>query len=146
MRRLAKIDRPKDTEAEFRVRKELAQSESRFEPVQQVVTNLVINAEAIGEATGVIAVHTGLTRIGPEQVDVAVAMRTGDHVYIAVSGTGSGSQGQKLRSFLFHKVRGRGLGLAAVAGIVRGHRGAISVQSLKDVGSTIRVFFPVQAS
>jgi two-component system, cell cycle sensor histidine kinase and response regulator CckA len=116
--------------------------------IQQVVANLVINAaEAVGETPGVITVGTGITGIRPEQVDIAGDMRAGDHVYIAVTDTGAGI-GPEIKARIFDpffstKFLGRGLGLAAVAGIARRHHGGVSVRSARNAGSTFTVFFPV---
>jgi PAS domain S-box-containing protein len=116
--------------------------------VQQVVANLVINAaEAIGEAAGAITVRTGVIGDRPEQVDIAGDMRAGDHVYIAVTDTGAGI-GPEIKARIFDpffstKFLGRGLGLAAVAGIARRHQGGVSVRSARNAGSTFTVFFPV---
>jgi CheY-like chemotaxis protein len=73
-------------------------------------------------------------------------LEPGQYVVLTVSDTGSGMD-EETRAKLFEpfyttKFAGRGLGLAAVAGIVRGHRGAIRIESEVDRGSTISVLFP----
>jgi PAS domain S-box-containing protein len=118
--------------------------------VRQVAMNLVINAsEAMGGKSGVIAVTTGA-----QECDAAVLRATyvggqerpGTYVYIEVADTGCGmsaeTQARIFDPFFTTKLAGRGLGLAAVMGIVRGHRGAIRVESEEGRGSVFRVLFP----
>jgi PAS domain S-box-containing protein len=103
--------------------------------IQQVVMNLVINgAEAIAAAGGTLRVSTGVS---------------GGDVYLEVRDSGSGmneaTQARIFDPFFTTKFTGRGLGLAAVSGIVRGHGGRMQVESVPGEGSTFRVFFPAAA-
>jgi PAS domain S-box-containing protein len=118
--------------------------------LSQVVMNLLTNAvEAVGEGEGRIAMATGTT-----QVDASSGLQTpfgedlpeGAYVYLEVSDTGCGMD-DETRSRIFDpffttKFTGRGLGLAAVLGIVRGHRGAIEIESEPGRGTRFRVLFP----
>ncbi len=118
--------------------------------LQQVVMNLIINAsDALEDERGVITVSTGVTHC-----DTAYLTETylddelpeGDYVHLEVSDTGKGMD-RETRERIFDpfyttKFTGRGLGLAAVLGIVRGHRGAIKVYSERGRGSTFKVLLP----
>jgi two-component system cell cycle sensor histidine kinase/response regulator CckA len=122
--------------------------------VQQVIMNLITNAsEAIGEHAGVITITTGEQEFGDEYLSRSRAEQkpaAGRFVFVEVSDTGCGMDEETLRRlfdpFFTTKVTGRGLGMAAVLGIVRGHDGAIIVDSEAGRGSTIRVLFPVAGS
>ncbi|HYE86184.1 MAG TPA: PAS domain-containing protein, partial [Vicinamibacterales bacterium] len=121
--------------------------------VQQIIMNIVINAaEAIGSHEGHIRLLTG-TRVvddeylrrHPETAD----LRPGRYAVIEVRDTGCGMD-DDVRTRIFDpffstKFTGRGLGLAAVAGIVRGHHGAIVVTSAPIEGSTFTVLLPLAA-
>ena len=118
--------------------------------MQQVIMNLVINAaEAIGKDAGLISVRTSVQAVDAhfirEQLD-GPEFEPGTYVRLEVSDTGSGMDEEtKTRifdPFFTTKFTGRGLGLAAVAGIVRGHKGAIQVRSVPGKGSTFFVLFP----
>lgn len=118
--------------------------------VHQVVMNLVINAsEAIGDREGVIAISTGTQII--DSTDAANSFPCpplpGAYVFVEISDTGCGIEpgkvGQIFDPFYTTKFTGRGLGLAAVMGIVRGHHGCIQITSKPGAGSTFRVLFPV---
>ena len=71
----------------------------------------------------------------------------GTYAYLEISDTGPGIDPDTLQRifdpFFTTKFTGRGLGLAAVHGIVRGHKGALSVESRPGAGATFTVFFPV---
>ena len=121
--------------------------------LKQVIMNLIINAsEAIGDASGTIEVTTGWSPWlecstmsglpGQELVE-------GPYVYLEVRDDGCGmdpaTQQRLFDPFFSTKFSGRGLGMSAVLGIVRGHHGAIHVESAVDEGSCFRVFLPVSA-
>jgi PAS domain S-box-containing protein len=122
--------------------------------IQQVVMNLVINAaEAIGERGGTVRVKTGLRAAGERDVKehfAAEELKPGNYVFLEVQDTGSGMDretlGRIFDPFFTTKFTGRGLGLAAVSGIVRGHRGAIRVSSEPEKGSTFQVLLPASTT
>lgn len=118
--------------------------------LHQVLINLIINAsDAIGEEIGVITVRTGVTEVNKAYLAgtyVNNGLCEGRYVFLEVSDTGCGmdaeTQTRLFDPFFSTKFTGRGLGLAVVLGIVRGHRGAISVSSETGKGSSFRVLFP----
>jgi PAS domain S-box-containing protein len=122
--------------------------------IRQMILNLVTNAaEATAGAGGVITITTGARPCGRE--DWAEAHRGEDlpegvYVHLEVRDNGRGMDPQTLGKifdpFFTTKFTGRGLGLAAVLGIVRGHRGAIQVASAPEQGATFRVFLPAAAA
>jgi PAS domain S-box-containing protein len=118
--------------------------------LRQVIMNLIINAsEALDDANGLINIATGA-----QDCDAAYLRTTsldeelsvGRYVFLEVSDNGKGMDGATQRRifepFFTTKFTGRGLGLAAVQGIVRGHKGAIKVYSEPGKGSTFKVLFP----
>ncbi len=122
--------------------------------IRLLIMNLVINgAEAVGEdRNGTVTVTTGvedvdpdsiLNRFGPKQ-----EIPPGRYVSVRVQDTGCGMDGATVarifEPFFTTKFTGRGLGLAAVQGIVRGHKGAMRVESVPGKGSTFQVLFPVR--
>ncbi len=112
--------------------------------MQQVVMNLVINAtEAIPEdCSGVVRLTTSVQFLAAE----TDGLRPGDYVVLEVSDTGTGMDAETLSRifdpFFTTKFTGRGLGLAAVQGIVRSHKGAIRVTSAPGEGTTFKVTLP----
>ena len=119
--------------------------------IQQLVMNLVINgAEAIEDGPGTVVVSTRVEELDSEYVRDNMAgdsILPGRYVLLEVHDTGKGMDDQTLLRifdpFFTTKFTGRGLGLAAVIGIVRGHRGAIKVYSHPGQGTTFKVYFPV---
>jgi two-component system, cell cycle sensor histidine kinase and response regulator CckA len=118
--------------------------------LRQVVMNLIINAsEAIGEHAGVVTIRTGTMRPDRSYLGctcLGADLPEGEYVFVEVCDTGCGMD-EPTRSKIFEpffttKFTGRGLGLAAVLGIVRGHRGAIHIRSTLGRGSEFRVLFP----
>jgi CheY-like chemotaxis protein len=118
--------------------------------LRQIIMNLVINAsEAVGARSGVIALATGVARLDAEYLRTLQSFEDlppGDYVTIEVSDDGSGMDGDTLRRifepFFTTKFTGRGLGLAAVQGIVRGHKGGLKVYSEVGKGTTFRLLLP----
>jgi CheY-like chemotaxis protein len=112
-----------------------------------VIMNLVINAaEAIGDRPGVVTVRTGLRRLDEPS---GSGLQPGEYVCLEVSDDGCGmdeaTKSQIFDPFFTTKFTGRGLGLAAVSGIVRSHHGAIQVKSAPGQGSTFDVLFAAMA-
>jgi len=122
--------------------------------IRQIVLNLAINAsEAISDAPGVIRIQTGSLQASQEYLagcDFAEGLTPGTFVYLEVSDTGCGMSTEVRKRifdpFFTTKFAGRGLGLAAVMGIVRGHQGGIRVETQPGQGSPFRVLFPVSRS
>jgi PAS domain S-box-containing protein len=125
--------------------------EADLAQVRQTVANLIINAaEAIGENPGVVSISTGLKVV--DESDCAgrlsdFSIRPGRFATITVSDTGPGmdpvTQARIFDPFFTTKFFGRGLGLSAVLGIVRAHRGALEVTSVPGHGSMFELLFPV---
>jgi PAS domain S-box-containing protein len=118
--------------------------------IQQVIMNLVLNAvEAIGEAPGVALVRTKSRTVDQRHIREELAeapVEPGVYVVLEVRDSGCGmDEAIKARifdPFFTTKFTGRGLGLAAVSGIVRGHKGIIHVTSAPGNGSSFAVYFP----
>ena len=118
--------------------------------IRQIVMNLLINAsEAIGDRSGVITVSVGATRCDEEylrKTELHDGLSPGLYVHLEVTDTGGGMDAET-RSRIFEpffstKFAGRGLGLAAVLGIVRAHKGALKVYSEPGKGTTFKMLFP----
>jgi len=118
--------------------------------LRQILMNLVINAsEAIGNVEGRIRVAVDLVGGDDPCFDAAHLLpeqREPEYVRLEVSDDGSGMDPETLarifEPFYSTKFAGRGLGLAATLGIVRGHEGAIAVRSTPGVGTTFQVMLP----
>ena len=118
--------------------------------IQQILMNLVINAsEAIGEKSGVISISTGAMKCDQDYLAdtwLKQKLPEGIYVYIEVADTGCGMTSKTLECifdpFFTTKFTGRGLGLAAVLGIVRGHKGTLKIYSEPGHGSTFKVLLP----
>ncbi|MEZ4645382.1 MAG: PAS domain S-box protein [Chloroflexota bacterium] len=120
--------------------------------MQQVIMNLIINgAQAIGDVPGIVMVVTGLQTV--EGADVRYEhytgqkLASGQYVTLEVHDNGRGMDIETLPKifdpFFTTKETGRGLGLAAVLGIVRGHHGGLYVYSEINRGTTFKLLFPV---
>ena len=118
--------------------------------LRQVILNLATNAsDALGDQPGEVRIATGLIWLeGGElpSLKTGRVMPAGLYVWLEVADTGAGMDRETLDRifdpFFSTKFTGRGLGLAAVMGIVRAHRGSITVASEPGKGATFRVFFP----
>jgi len=118
--------------------------------IRQIVMNLVINAsEAIGDRSGTITVSLGATRCDEEYLRMTELhdhVAPGLYVHLEVTDTGIGMDAET-RSRIFEpffttKFAGRGLGLAAVLGIVRAHKGALKLYSEPGKGTTFKILLP----
>jgi two-component system cell cycle sensor histidine kinase/response regulator CckA len=119
--------------------------------VSQVTMNLITNAsDALGTGGGSITVSTGVVDVDAQTLAGCLfddGVEPGRFVYVEVSDTGSGMDASVVARmfdpFFTTKFTGRGLGLSAVRGIMRGHKGTLSVISQPGQGTTMRALFPV---
>jgi signal transduction histidine kinase/CheY-like chemotaxis protein len=118
--------------------------------LQQVVMNLVTNAsESLDGKDGEIRISTrvqDLDGVAAARASRVVPTRPGPHVVLEVSDNGQGMtpevQARIFDPFFTTKASGRGLGLSAMLGILRGHGAGIEILSEPQRGSTFRVLFP----
>ena len=127
--------------------------EGDINQLRQIIMNLITNAsDALEDKEGSIIIASGKSSLSEKDffTDTFICsehIQTGEFVYLEVTDTGCGMD-EETKSKIFDpffttKFTGRGLGLAAVLGIVRGHNGAIKVESESGMGSTFTVLFPV---
>jgi PAS domain S-box-containing protein len=134
----------------YELAEDLPAIEADVTQIRQIVMNLIMNAsEAIGDRDGVISVMTGKREL--HEIDLSDALvdhrlSVGSYACLEVSDTGSGMDPETRERifdpFFTTKFTGRGLGLAAVLGIIRGHGGAITVRGEPGKGSTFTVYLP----
>ena len=118
--------------------------------MRQIIMNLVLNAsDALGDDPGVITLRTGVMQADAPYLAgtmLSPQVAPGEYVFLEIRDTGCGMSPEILSKifnpFFTTKFTGRGLGLAAVLGIVRGHGGAMKVTSEVGQGSTFRLLLP----
>ncbi|MGH7510678.1 MAG: hybrid sensor histidine kinase/response regulator [Gemmatimonadales bacterium] len=124
--------------------------------IRQIVMNLITNAsDALGESGGTITLRTGVVRLADlegQQFDSpppgVEPLNRGNEpfVYLEIGDSGSGMSPDTLSRifdpFFSTKFEGRGLGLAAVMGIVRRHHGLMRIRTVPEEGTRFRVLFP----
>ena len=150
MAQLLKISVSNKASVEYELAPEIPAIEADATQIRQVVMNLIINAsEAKAEAGGVIRVSSGVLEADREYLAGTVLgadLPEGSYVYLRVNDNGSGMDQETAAKifdpFFTTKFAGRGLGLAAVLGIVRGHHGTIEVVTRPGEGTTFTVLFP----
>jgi CheY-like chemotaxis protein len=119
--------------------------------IQCLVTNILVNAsEAVGDKDGEVRLSTGVIDCDAEYLSrssLEEKPEPGRFVFLEVTDTGCGmddqTQHRLFDPFFSTKFWGRGLGMAKVIGITKGHHGAIIVDSEVGKGTIIRVLFPV---
>ncbi len=147
---LIRVSIRKNVALTFNLARSLPQMEADATQIRQVVMNLIINAaDAIGDNQGIIKVSTGAMegdRALLNDADIGKELPEGTYVYMEVSDNGCGMDDETMAKifdpFFTTKFTGRGLGLSAVLGIVRGHKGALKVYSKVGEGTTFKVLFP----
>jgi PAS domain S-box-containing protein len=117
--------------------------------MQQVIMNLLINAsEAIGNRPGNVSIETLVVNRAEARFSAQVQtdVPAGNYVLLEVRDDGDGMPPETVKRifdpFFTTKFTGRGLGLAAVLGIIKGHRGDIEVVSRPGQGTTFRILLP----
>ena len=154
MTHMLKVSISKKAILKYNFSKNLPAIEADATQVRQVIMNLITNAsEAIGDRSGVISISTGAMeadRAYLQETYLDEDLPEGLYVCLEVADTGCGmseeTQAKLFDPFFTTKFTGRGLGMAAVLGIIRGHRGAIRICSEIGKGTTITVLFPAMRS
>jgi len=119
--------------------------------IQQVIMNLVINAsDAIGDSDGTITIETGVMHTDHSSWRTSFMqddLPQGHYVFLEVTDDGCGMDDKVLQHifdpFFTTKFTGRGLGLSAVLGIIRGHQGTLKVDSKPGFGTSFRMLLPI---
>jgi PAS domain S-box-containing protein len=124
--------------------------------IEQVIMNMVINgSDAIEEGSGVVSITLTIMTMTDDDLlpyglytNSLLPAGTYALIQIADNGIGMSKETQKIifDPFFTTKFIGRGLGLSAVLGIIRGHDGGITVESEIGAGTTFRVILPVDMS
>ncbi len=150
---LIAVSIPKKIETSFELTEDLPSVRGAPAELRQLMMNLVTNAaEAIGDARGKITIQTGLGEPGSmpgAKMSVAHGKARGPSVYLRVTDDGLGMDPKTLEKifdpFFTTKVSGRGLGLAATLGILKGHEGLLRIETAPGVGSAFVVILPIEA-
>ena len=149
---LIRTSMPPNTPIQLHVPASLPAIEADESQVRQVIMNLVANAvDSMENRAGAVELSAGV--LDSHQLPALplwphAALPPGTYVHIDVKDAGAGIPSDQLgkifEPFYSTKFTGRGLGLPAVLGIVRGHQGAIQVETALGKGSTFRVLFPAK--
>ncbi len=142
---------PKRVTLHYQVQEGLRPIEADPAQIRQVIMNLITNAaEAMGEDAGRVIISLEQVQITAEDLEQYPnhAASPGMFVCLEVSDDGAGMDDETRRRmfepFFTTKFQGRGLGMAAVLGIVRSHGGALRTESQKGVGTRVRVLLPAR--
>jgi two-component system cell cycle sensor histidine kinase/response regulator CckA len=118
--------------------------------VRQVVMNLIVNAAEAVDDGGLVTVAGGIEDLDAaalEEMTFSAEAVPGRFAFVQVADNGPGmdhaTQARIFEPFFSTKQTGRGLGLAAVQGIIRSHHGALKLTSTRSRGTTFKVWFPV---
>jgi PAS domain S-box-containing protein len=141
---------PQRVEWHLELAADLPAVEADVAQMHQMVMNLVTNAaESLGENGGWVQIRTGVETVEIPKAGAILApdrIRPGDYVWLEVRDNGCGmDEGTRARifdPFFTTKFTGRGLGLSAVSGIVRGHAGMLDVESAPGQGSRFKFWLP----
>ena len=141
---------PGEVHLEFDLSDDIPYIDADPSQIEQLIVNLVMNgAEAIGQHEGLVRVMTRTETIDGDTMpgDFSVGdLRPGMYACLEVRDTCCGMDENTVTRifdpFFTTKFTGRGLGLAAVSGIVRSYHGAVRVRSKLGEGSTFQVFLP----
>ncbi len=152
---LLEVSISKKVALHFDLDPDLPSIEADAAQIQQVVMNLVTNAaDAIGDREGHIRIRTGLEQLEGDRLLTAALpgqdLPPGSYVVLEVEDTGCGMNREVLERifdpFFTTKTTGRGLGLSALLGILRGHNAGLRIASEPGRGSKFQLFFPAASS
>ncbi|HEY4106017.1 MAG TPA: ATP-binding protein [Polyangiaceae bacterium] len=144
---------PKQVTLHYQVQEGLRPIEADAAQIRQVLMNLITNAaEAMDGRAGRVVISLEQVEVSAEDLESypSHAAAPGTFVCLEVSDDGVGMDDETRRRmfepFFTTKFQGRGLGMAAVLGIIRSHSGAIRTESQKGVGTRVRVLLPAKSA
>ena len=154
MPRLLEVSISKRVRLDYRFAPDLPPIEADGTQLLQVIMNLVTNAsESIGDRDGTITLTTGTEHLANPQDQVEShgwSLAPGQYVTLEVADTGCGMSPETRRRlfdpFFTTKFSGRGLGLSAMLGILKGHSAGIRIRSREGEGSCFKLYFPACAA
>ena len=148
---LFEVSLPKNTRLKLNLAETLPLIEADHAQIQQIIMNLIINAgHAIGSKPGQIIITTQVQNLTTERREfwaiTGDPLVPGQYVSIQIEDDGIGMSQETIEHifdpFFTTKEHGSGLGLAAVVGIIRGHKGGIHVYSEPGHGTVFHLLFP----
>ena len=149
---LLRVSVPKTTQLRYQLDSSALNIHGDVGQIQQVIMNLIINAgEAMGPNPGYITVRTGRIELTEDDIEfwkfTNIPLQPGSYALFRVDDTGHGMSSEVLGRifdpFFTTKFTGRGLGLAAVLGIIRGHKGGVRIVSEEGMGTSFEIIFPL---
>jgi len=151
MGKLIDVSIAKNISLQYHLSKKLPLIDADIAQMQQVILNLMTNAsEAIHQTSGVISMSTGEMHADASYLNGCIGdehLKSGDYVYLEVSDTGCGmdaaTQKKMFDPFFTTKFTGRGLGMSAMLGIIKGHQGGLRIYSEVGQGTSIKIVFPL---
>ena len=152
MAQILEITVSKNTVLEFQLEPKMPSVCADAAQLRQIVMNLVLNAsEALEGKSGFVRIRTGVMLAEQSYLDESLVgneCHAGYHAFLEVSDTGSGMPNEIIEKifdpFFTTKFTGRGLGLAAVLGIIRGHKGTMRIDTELGSGTSFRVLLPIE--
>ena len=154
MGKLIEVSVAKNIVMRYQLAETLPMVDADVAQMQQVALNFLTNAsEAIGDKSGIISLATGVMHADSDYLHDSIGeahLKAGRYVYLEVSDTGCGMDAETQKKifdpFFTTKFTGRGLGMSAILGIIKGHHGALRIYSEPGQGTSFRVLFPESAS
>jgi PAS domain S-box-containing protein len=152
MAKLLKALIPKQVDLHYQFQEGLPPALADATQIRQVIMNLITNAaESFGDKTGRVVISVSRIYVSERELDGYTSYTAGPGTFLCVEVTDNGcgmdedTRRRVFDPFFTTKFKGRGLGMAAALGIIRGHGGAISIESQEGVGTKARVLLPAKA-
>ncbi len=150
-RKLLERTLPKMVKIRQRLQRKLGKIYADPGQIEQVLLNLAVNASHAMPEGGELSIRTEIVQLDEEYCATHVEAQPGEHVLLTVSDTGCGMQ-KAVVDHIFEPFfttknpgEGTGLGLSMVFGIVKDHEGHITCYSEPGIGTTFKIYFPIQA-
>jgi two-component system cell cycle sensor histidine kinase/response regulator CckA len=151
---LVEITKPPHVQLRYELGDQLPPAQADPAHLRQVIRHLITNAsEAIGEEGGTVTIRTGAKWVDRDFLTTTYLgddASQGQYVFLEVKDTGRGldpaMKDKVFDPFFTTKSSGQGIGLAAVIGIMKAHRGVIRVDAPPEHGTSIAILLPTEAA